>query len=106
MQENKRNELKKRAEVNTKDELNWDDVADIASNETIPENVQDKLLNDYEKELKLAKSDSKSAKVGDKEETSSDDWEKISSGEKSPRKQSKEEVIIDYDKFEIRTKSN
>ena len=67
-----------------------DDVADIAPN-AIPENVQEKLLKDYEKELSQAKISSK--KVSDKEETSSDDWEKLSTGEKSPRKQSKEEVF-------------
>ena len=89
LQENKRQQLKARAEASTNDdEINWDDVADIAENSNIPENVQDKLLNDYEKELKEAKSKGKA----EKEETSSDDWEKLSSGEKSPRKQSKEEV--------------
>ena len=65
-------------------------MADIAPN-AIPENVQEKLLKDYEKELSQAKISSK--KVSDKEETSSDDWEKLSTGEKSPRKQSKEEVF-------------
>ena len=30
------------------------------------------------------------------EETSSDDWEKLSSGEKSPRKQSKDEVRVKF----------
>merc|ERR1711953_620909 len=91
LQENKRQQLKARAEasVNANDEeINWDDVADIAPN-AIPENVQEKLLKDYEKELSQAKISSK--KVSDKEETSSDDWEKLSTGEKSPRKQSKEE---------------
>ena len=65
-------------------------MADIAPN-AIPENVQEKLLKDYEKELSQAKNASK--KVSEKEETSSDDWEKLSTGEKSPRKQSKEEVF-------------
>merc|ERR1711953_724833 len=91
LQENKRQQLKARAEasVNANDEeINWDDVAEIAPN-AIPENVQEKLLKDYEKELSQAKISSK--KVSDKEETSSDDWEKLSTGEKSPRKQSKEE---------------
>merc|ERR1711953_1572257 len=91
LQENKRQQLKARAEasVNANDEeINWDDVADIASNAAIPENVQEKLLKDYEKELR---SSAKNKKVSDKEETSSDDWEKLSTGEKSPRKQSKEE---------------
>ena len=93
LQENKRQQLKARAEasVNANDEeINWDDVADIASNAAIPENVQEKLLKDYEKELR---SSAKNKKVSDKEETSSDDWEKLSTGEKSPRKQSKEEVF-------------
>merc|ERR1712008_648389 len=81
LQENKRQILKKRAaEVSSAndEEINWDDVADLAGNSNsdsknsgkdIPDDVQDKLLK----------------------ETSSDDWEKLSSGEKSPRKQSKEE---------------
>lgn len=111
IQESKRQALKKRAAeaAQADEEINWDDVADLASSKdespetasAIPDDVQDKLLKDYEKELIEAKvkkaSDhlKKELKITpDKEETSSDDWEKISSGEKSPRKQSKEEVII------------
>ena len=51
LQENRRQVLKKRAaEVASKnEEMNWDDVADLS--EPIPTAVQDKLLNEYEKEL-------------------------------------------------------
>merc|ERR1712223_1471874 len=78
LQENKRQMLKKRIAADEDEEINWDDVADLAEKSTsdknatakdIPTDVQDKLLK----------------------ETSSDDWEKLSSGEKSPRKTSKEE---------------
>ena len=58
LQENRRQILKKRAaEVaskNEKEENNWDDVADLADNptsNTIPAEVQEKLLSEYEKEL-------------------------------------------------------
>ena len=44
--------------------------------------VQEKLLNDYERELIEAKNDLKITS-----DNSSDDWEKLSSGEKSPKKQ-------------------
>jgi len=114
LQESKRQMLKKRAaEVSSAndEEINWDDVADLAGNSNsgtnaakdIPDDVQDKLLSEYEKELieaKVKKVDQNlktQLKIKDKqtspdkEETSSDDWEKLSSGEKSPRKQSKDE---------------
>jgi len=115
LQENKRQILKKRAaEVSSAndEEINWDDVADLAGNSNsdstkpgkdIPDDVQDKLLSEYEKELieaKVKKVDQnlktqlkikEKQTSPDKEETSSDDWEKLSSGEKSPRKQSKGE---------------
>ena len=58
LQENRRQVLKKRAaEVaskNENEENNWDDVADLADNptsNTIPAEVQEKLLSEYEKEL-------------------------------------------------------
>ena len=59
LQENRRQILKKRAaEVaskNENEENNWDDVADLADNpttsNTIPADVQEKLLSEYEKEL-------------------------------------------------------
>ena len=58
LQENRRQILKKRAaEVaskNENEENNWDDVADLADNptsNTIPAEVQEKLLSEYEKEL-------------------------------------------------------
>merc|ERR1711976_160266 len=113
LQESKRQMLKKRAaEVSSAndEEINWDDVADLAGNSNsgtntakdIPDDVQDKLLSEYEKELieaKVKKVDQNlktQLKIKDKqtsqdkEETSSDDWERLSSGEKSPRKQSKD----------------
>jgi hypothetical protein len=70
LQENRRQVLKKRAAEATKDddeEINWDDVADLADNpvaakisaaendEEIPDEVQDRLLKDYERELIAAK---------------------------------------------------
>ena len=67
LQENKRQILKKRAaEVSSAndEEINWDDVADLAGNSNsdsknpgkdIPDDVQDKLLSEYEKELIEAK---------------------------------------------------
>jgi len=109
LQENRRQILKKRAaEVaskNENEENHWDDVADLAdspTSNTIPAEVQEKLLSEYEKELieskvnKVQKDLKKELNLKDKqttpdkEETSSDDWEKLSSGSKSPRKQSKE----------------
>ena len=60
MQENRRQVLKKRAaEVSASkndEEINWDDVADLAEPSDIPTEMQDKLLNEYEKELKGQKS--------------------------------------------------
>ena len=60
MQENRRQVLKKRAaEVSASkndEEINWDDVADLAEPSEIPTEMQDKLLNEYEKELKGQKS--------------------------------------------------
>merc|ERR1712203_1274936 len=67
LQENKRQILKKRAaEVSSAndEEINWDDVADLAGNSNsdsknpgkdIPDDVQDKLLSEYERELIEAK---------------------------------------------------
>lgn len=95
LQENKRQVLKKRAEQVKDEEINWEEFDEDSSK--IPDEVQDKLLKDYEKELKAESSLKKELNIKekqntpDKEETSSDDWERLSSGEKSPRKQSKEE---------------
>merc|ERR1712025_359249 len=97
LQESKRQMLKKRAaEVSSAndEEINWDDVADLAGNtnpgtnpaKDIPDDVQDRLLSEYEKELieaKVKKVDQNlktQLKIKDKqtsqdkEETSSDDW--------------------------------
>lgn len=131
LQENKRQVLKKRAEQVKDEEINWEEFDEDSSK--IPDEVQDKLLKDYEKELKAESSLKKELNIKEKqntpdkggsifcldaegfvffkldkprcfqiwtlelyflitEETSSDDWERLSSGEKSPRKQSKEEV--------------
>lgn len=121
LQERKRQLLKARAEYHASDKndvLNaWDDEDE---RKEIPDEVQDRLLTDYERELiakKLEKSriSSEETKKSDpvtskyamkekgddmiyitgedvspveKDELSSDDWEKLSSGEKSPRKSS------------------
>lgn len=103
LQEAKRQALKKRAEQAQRESesgINWDDVDDLVQTE-ISDEVQDQLLADYEKEItskKTSKQDSLSeemAKVNirsdrsspeEKESNTSDDWEKLSSGEKSPKK--------------------
>lgn len=113
VQERKRQLLKARAELQShtvssdKSDLlsAWDDEDDKAD---IPDEVQNRLLSEYERELiakKLEKSKigsdssekesdmvivgSEDASPVEKDENSSDDWEKLSSGEKSPRKASK-----------------
>jgi len=72
-QEVKRQVLKKRAEKTKEEdgdaEINWDDDDEL---DTIPEDVQAKLLSEYEQELKIT---SKHAK---KDSSASDDWEKVS----------------------------
>ena len=131
MQENRRQVLKKRAaEVSASkndEEINWDDVADLAEPSDIPTEMQDKLLNEYEKELKGQKSLKKELNIKENkitpdkgslvnwireffenfvksffsfsEENSSDDWEKLSSGSKSPRKQSKDGEVSWFHEF-------
>jgi len=78
-QEAKRQVLKKRAEQ-TKVEsdtecLNWDedDEEDIEKVPEIPDDVQEKLLSDYEAELKTKK-----PSHAKKDSNASDDWEKLS----------------------------
>jgi len=78
-QEAKRQVLKKRAEQ-TKVEsdtecLNWDedDEEDIENVPEIPDDVQEKLLSDYEAELKTKK-----PSHAKKDSNASDDWEKLS----------------------------
>lgn len=76
VQEVKRQVLKKRAEKSNKEEetdINWDDDDE----ELIPDSVQEKLLTDYEKELKTSKHAKKDSSA------SSDDWEKVSDETKS-----------------------
>lgn len=78
-QEVKRQVLKKRAEQTKEEsdgELNWDDDEDVVE---IPEDVQDKLLKEYEKELKSNKSSPvKKGSHEKKDSSASDDWEKVS----------------------------
>lgn len=74
-QEVKRQVLKKRAEQTKADsdsEINWDEEEDL----DIPDAVQEKLLTDYEAELKSGKSHAK------KDSDVSDDWEKLSNASK------------------------
>jgi len=104
LQEQKRQALKKRAEQTRYDsdsDINWDDVEDLAGDAKdvkmeekasavapeveIPEHLQEKLLSDYEEELKGKKRDSlkdeleaSSRLSPEKESTNSDDWEKLS----------------------------
>jgi len=76
-QEAKRQVLKKRAEqtkVDSDTEINWDDDEDDVENEQdIPDDVQEKLLSDYEAELKTKK-----PSHAKKDSNASDDWEKLS----------------------------
>merc|ERR1712098_470868 len=72
-QEMKRQVLKKRAEQAKADsdtEINWDE--DDLETPDIPDAVQEKLLTDYEAELKKKPSHAK------KDSNASDDWEKLS----------------------------
>jgi len=77
-QEAKRQVLKKRAEqtkVESDTEINWDedDEDDIENVQEIPDDVQEKLLSDYEAELKTKK-----PSHAKKDSNASDDWEKLS----------------------------
>jgi len=72
-QEMKRQVLKKRAEKTKEEdteEINWDDDDDAVN---IPEEVQDKLLTEYEQELKTS-----TTRHAKKDSSASDDWEKVS----------------------------
>jgi len=80
-QEVKRQVLKKRAEqtkVDSDSEINWDDDEDL-ENSDIPDAVQEKLLSDYEAELKSTSAKPSHAKKGS---NASDDWEKLSNESK------------------------
>jgi len=76
-QEAKRQVLKKRAEqtkVDSDTEINWDDDEDdLDKEQDIPDDVQEKLLSDYEAELKTKK-----PSHAKKDSNASDDWEKLS----------------------------
>jgi len=76
-QEAKRQVLKKRAEqtkVDSDSEINWDeDDDDLENVQDIPDAVQEKLLSDYEAELKTKK-----PTHAKKDSNASDDWEKLS----------------------------
>lgn len=81
-QEVKRQVLKKRAEqtkVDSDSEINWDDDEDDLENSDIPDAVQEKLLSDYEAELKSTTAKPSHAKKGS---NASDDWEKLSNESK------------------------
>jgi len=75
-QEAKRQVLKKRAEqtkIDSDSEINWDeDDDDLDNAQEIPDAVQEKLLSDYEAELKKKPTHAK------KDSNASDDWEKLS----------------------------
>jgi len=77
-QEAKRQVLKKRAEQtkidSDSDNLGWDeDDDDLENVQDIPDAVQEKLLSDYEAELKTKK-----PSHAKKDSNASDDWEKVS----------------------------
>jgi len=76
-QEAKRQVLKKRAEqtkVDSDSEINWDeDDDDLENVQDIPDAVQEKLLSEYEAELKTKK-----PTHAKKDSNASDDWEKLS----------------------------
>jgi len=77
-QEVKRQALKRRAEeakVDSDSEINWDEDEDLGDTE-IPEAVQEKLLSDYEAEIK--KDGAKKPSHAKKDSNASDDWEKLS----------------------------
>merc|ERR1719273_138539 len=77
-QEVKRQALRRRAEeakVDSDSEINWDEDEDLGDTE-IPEAVQEKLLSDYEAEIK--KDSPKKPSHAKKDSNASDDWEKLS----------------------------
>jgi len=79
-QEVKRQVLKKRAEQTKADsdnEINWDEDDDLETVEEIPDAVQEKLLTEYEAELKTKK-----PSHAKKDSNASDDWEKLSNESK------------------------
>lgn len=78
-QEVKRQVLKKRAEetkVDSDSEINWDEDEELEGPE-IPDAVQEKLLSDYEAELKTSPAPKKHSHAK-KDSNASDDWEKLS----------------------------
>jgi len=79
-QEVKRQVLKKRAEqtkVDSDSDINWDEDEELDGAD-IPDAVQEKLLSDYEAELKTTQKPSHAKK----DSTASDDWEKVSNESK------------------------
>jgi len=75
-QEVKRQALKQRAEaakVESDSEINWDDEEELGEAE-IPDAVQEKLLAEYEEEVRAARKPSHAKK----DSNASDDWEKLS----------------------------
>lgn len=91
-EEAKRQVLRKRAErtaVEEETNINWDDEDEEQSGEqSISEELQEKLLNEYEKELKTSSSSPTTSSKGKKQHSKkdsngSDDWEKLSADSKS-----------------------
>lgn len=83
-QEVKRQVLKKRAEqtkVDSDSEINWDDEDDLECSD-IPDAVQEKLLSDYEAELKCAPAPQHGPNHAKKDSSASDDWENLSNESK------------------------
>ena len=85
LQEAKRQALKKRAEqrVEADSDMTWGDVDDLVSEVNsaevkIPDDVQDKLLSDYEAELKASKKTSTSTKGVDAEKILAEELDKVS----------------------------
>merc|ERR1719430_2519555 len=79
-QEVKRQVLKKRAEqtkAESDNEINWDEDDDLETVDEISDAVQEKLLNEYEAELKTKK-----PSHAKKDSNASDDWEKLSNESK------------------------
>jgi len=76
-QEVKRQALKQRVEaakVESDSEINWDDEEELGEAQDIPDAVQEKLLSEYEEEVKATRKPSHAKK----DSNASDDWEKLS----------------------------
>jgi hypothetical protein len=83
--------LRKRAERTAVEEdtnINWDDeeedqsTAQETDDHSISEELQEKLLSEYEKELKTTSPSTTKTKHSKKDSNGSDDWEKLSADSK------------------------